>query len=331
MPNKITTEEVITRFFVKHGSFYGYSKVFYVNAETKVCIICPLHGEFYQTFHNHLNHGCPSCWEERRGVKITTEAFIKKAVKIHGLGTYDYSRVNYDYWNKKVCIVCKKHGEIWQRASFHLRGYGCYKCSRESKRCSLDVFISKANAKHGMGTYDYSKVELKKGLQDIISIICQKHGVFQQRAQQHLEHGCPQCKCGKGEKAIRNWLVSNKVEFESQYTYPDLKGPGNGLLKFDFYIPLINLLIEYDGEQHFGLFRFCTVEKAVQKFRKIYHNDNLKDLYCSQHKIPLLRIPFKNYKNIPEIMRCFFGGPLSNLGKLISMEEYGFNLEDRIK
>ena len=49
MPNKITTEEFITRSVAKYGSFYDYSRVSYINAETKVCIICSVHGGVLST------------------------------------------------------------------------------------------------------------------------------------------------------------------------------------------------------------------------------------------------------------------------------------------
>ena len=55
-------EEFIKRANEKHGDKYNYSKVDYVNNQAKVCIICPEHGEFWQTPNSHLNGvGCPKC------------------------------------------------------------------------------------------------------------------------------------------------------------------------------------------------------------------------------------------------------------------------------
>jgi conserved hypothetical protein len=60
--SKITTNEIIAKAKLVHGDKYDYSKVDYSNAHTKVCIICPNHGEFWQTPNNHLRgHGCPKC------------------------------------------------------------------------------------------------------------------------------------------------------------------------------------------------------------------------------------------------------------------------------
>jgi len=82
----------------KYGDLYDYSKVDYVHHETKVCIICPKHGEFYITPHEFLRDGkgCPKCGHERGGVKNTLlqDEIIERFKKIHG-DAYDYSKFVY--------------------------------------------------------------------------------------------------------------------------------------------------------------------------------------------------------------------------------------------
>lgn len=60
----------------------------------------------------------------------TTEQYIQEAIQVHG-NKYDYSKVIYEHSEKKICIVCPKHGEFLQRASSHLSGRGCPKCGTE--------------------------------------------------------------------------------------------------------------------------------------------------------------------------------------------------------
>ena len=61
----MNTKSFIEKAIKVHGNKYNYGKVEYINSETKVCIICPEHGEFWQTPHNHLNgKGCCKCHEE---------------------------------------------------------------------------------------------------------------------------------------------------------------------------------------------------------------------------------------------------------------------------
>ena len=109
-----------------HGNKYDYSKVDYKNQRTKVCIICPEHGEFWQIPTNHLKGcGCPSCGGNK---KYTLEIFIKKAREVHG-DKYDYSKVKYVNIDTKVCIICPEHGEFWQSPNCHInRHYGCPIC-----------------------------------------------------------------------------------------------------------------------------------------------------------------------------------------------------------
>jgi hypothetical protein len=111
-----------------HGDKYDYSKVVYKTAKTKVCIICPRCGEFWQTPDSHLNKksGCPICMNA-----MTTEEFIDKARKVHG-DKYDYSKTQYNRSFEKVCVICPKHGEFWQTPNTHLVGKGCPQCGYES-------------------------------------------------------------------------------------------------------------------------------------------------------------------------------------------------------
>lgn len=93
-----------------HGDRYDYSKVDYKKASEKVCIICPEHGEFWQTPNCHwLGQGCPNCNKIK---KLDAESFIKKAIEKHGL-IYDYSKVKYINSTTKVEIICPIHGSFW--------------------------------------------------------------------------------------------------------------------------------------------------------------------------------------------------------------------------
>ena len=92
-----------------HGDKYDYSKVNYIDSKTKICIICPEHGEFWQTPSSHLRkRGCPFC---ANNIKYTNEKFIEKASAIHH-NRYDYSKTKYVNNKTKVCIICPEHGEF---------------------------------------------------------------------------------------------------------------------------------------------------------------------------------------------------------------------------
>ena len=116
-----------------HGDKYDYSEVEYVNALTKVKIICPEHGPFMQNPANHIRDiGCSKCGDKRTADKRrrTTEEFIEEAKLVHG-DLYDYSKVEYWTSHDKVEIICLVHGSFWQSPVNHVRGNkaGCPGCA----------------------------------------------------------------------------------------------------------------------------------------------------------------------------------------------------------
>lgn len=192
MSKRKTTKEFVEQAQKVHGERYDYSKTEYIDAFTNVCIICPVHGEFWQTPDNHLHKkGCPKCC----GKNKTTEDFIAQAKKVHG-DKYDYSKAIYKGSATKLCIICPEHGEFWQTPDSHLIGRGCNMCGHDTvgkkKRLTTDVFIRRAREVHG-DKYDYSKVEYVTS-DDKVCIICPEHGEFWQRSIDHLSgRGCPKC------------------------------------------------------------------------------------------------------------------------------------------
>ena len=127
----------ITKAKIKHGNKYDYSKVEYINSKTKVCIICPEHGEFWQTPKSHLKgDGCPIC----KLSFVTQEDYIKKACEVHN-NFYDYSKVVYKNSNEKICIICPKHGKFYQKPCDHLSKQGCPICHSSHMETEIREFL----------------------------------------------------------------------------------------------------------------------------------------------------------------------------------------------
>lgn len=128
---KLNKEQFIERAVIVHDNKYDYSSVNYVNADTKIIIICKEHGEFEQIPDFHLNRksGCPKC---ANNVTFTSFEFIDKAHKIHG-SKYDYSQVNYINNRTHINIICKEHGNFHQIPYSHLLGVGCPHCINKTE------------------------------------------------------------------------------------------------------------------------------------------------------------------------------------------------------
>jgi hypothetical protein len=225
MPGKLTTEEFVQKAREVHGDKYNYSKVEYKNSTTtKVCIICPTHGDFYQLPNSHLRGaGCPRCGGN---IKLTKEEIVKRAKEVHG-DKYDYSKVVYKNSITKVCIICPIHGEFYKKAASHLLGSGCPECSG-LKKLTTEKFIEKAKKVHG-DKYDYSKVDYKNSTTTKVCIICRidGHGKFYQLPNSHLRgQGCPNC--GGTAKLTKEEFVKKAKEVHGdRYDYSKVKYKNN--------------------------------------------------------------------------------------------------------
>ena len=149
---RLSKDEFIKKANNTHEGKYNYDKVEYVNAHTKVCIICPKHGhgEFWQTPHNHTKgKGCSKCKGDNQ--KLSKEEFIKKANEVHN-GKYVYNKVDYVNNSIKICIICPKHGEFWQKPNNHLSGQGCPKCNLSHLERSMMNYLDDMEI-----IYDYQK------------------------------------------------------------------------------------------------------------------------------------------------------------------------------
>ena len=149
MSKRKSNDEFIGEAQLIHHNKYDYSKVEYANNKTKVCIICPEHGEFWQTPSDHLNgKGCPQC---AGNIRCDKDTFIEKAKHTHN-DRYDYSKVEYVNAHTKVCIICPEHGEFWQTPNNHLNGNGCPLCKNrkigDGLRDTVEDFTKKSNEIH---------------------------------------------------------------------------------------------------------------------------------------------------------------------------------------
>jgi hypothetical protein len=281
MSKKLTSEQFIERANKIHSNKYNYSKIEYIDTKTKICVICPNHGEFFVTPNHHLRGiGCPKC----AGRLKSNEEIISQFNKVHG-NKYDYSKVEYKGSVTKVCIICRKHGEFWQKPSDHLSGYGCPHC--RSLRMSTEKFIEKAKGVHG-DNYDYSKTEYK-GCRNLVKVICNKHGEFEQTPYKHLQgHGCPYCNESHLENNVKNALEKNDIEYIYQCNKRTFKWLGGQSL--DFYLPKYNIAIECQGEQHYNPIKYFGGEKGFKYRKKL---DEKKKELCEQNKIKLIYFDYK--------------------------------------
>jgi very-short-patch-repair endonuclease/ribosomal protein S27AE len=273
-----------------HNYKYNYDLITehnYINNTTKITIICPEHGEFKQSMASHKQgSGCPKCG---RNKKCSSEkSVIENFKKIHH-DKYDYSKVNYKSSWVKITIICPEHGEFKQTPSAHKRGSGCPKCA--GKKISTEHY-EELSIKHN-NKYKYTNLD--KG---IITIICPEHGEFKQLLLNHKNgSSCPKCSkentISKGETKILKYLEKNNISFKTEYKLFDN-------YRFDFYLEDYNLVIEYDGELH-----YIVPDKwgGKETLLKTKERDEIKNQYCKDNNIYLLRIPYWEFNNIEKLIQ----------------------------
>lgn len=248
-------------------------------------------------------------------VKVrNTNAFLEKARTIHN-NRYDYSNVLYKNKYSKVKINCSKHGTFKQSPDAHQRGQGCPQCAQENrlmsrKRKTLSQFVHEANLKH-QGKYTYEDAQYFNLLTKT-SITCPRHGSFIQSPKAHLSgQGCPTCADDKrtsfyesrGEKMVEQVLLANNIKYVKQKTFPDCKH--KMLLLYDFFLPDHNILVEYDGEQHYKFTpRFHGTRNGFEVMQK---RDKIKNVYAEKNGITLIRIRWDEEYKVSELSSLLCG------------------------
>lgn len=100
---------------------------------------------------------------------------------------------------------------------------------------------------------------------------------------------CGHCNISKGEDKIEQILQKNNIKFERQKTFDSCRNIN--LLRFDFYLPDFDILIEYDGIQHYQ-YKANSDWNTKDNFEKTKINDSIKNKWCKDNNIPLIRIPY---------------------------------------
>ena len=294
---KFTLEDFIRAAKNKYGDKYTYEKVNYINSRTPIVITCPIHGDFTMLPRTFLydGQGCRQCGIIRRveNSKDTLEDFIKKANLVHH-NKYSYNNAIYKGSHSLITITCPIHGDFSQKAYSHLGGHECPKCGNFGKHINkikkLGVFIAEARDIHG-SKYDYSQFNYI-GNHIASKIICPEHGPFYQTPLVHLHGGsCPICMGSRGEQIIWQWLKEHNIKFTFQKTFSQCKN--KHLLPFDFYLPEYNIVIEYQGQQHFEYIPFF--DKNYQNFTIRQERDKIKKDFCLSNDIIFMPILYNQH------------------------------------
>lgn len=275
-----------------------YTKI--KNGKKYIQCKCKIDGHVWEASQHHLieGHGCPKC--QARNSMLTEEEFLNRVKSAsENIKVLD----NYKGNNKPIRFQCTIDGYIWKTKPSVIisDGCGCPKCGgtlRLTHKQFLDIMTNKYPMIEVLGTYVNGRTPIK--------FRCKHDGCEWYSAPTNYIHhigGCPVCNRTYGERKIAEYLDIHNVQYLPEYRFSDCKYKLT--LPFDFYLPLYNMCIEYDGQQHYYVVKFdskMTDEQALHNYEVTVIRDQIKTNYCKDHNIKLLRIPYTEYKNINTIL-----------------------------
>lgn len=305
----------ISKARIIHGDKYDYSKFVYTKSNQKSIITCFKHGDFQQSPNSHLcNRGCKKCGQEKVAElqSGSFSEFISLAIKIHG-NKYDYSKSEASFVNltEKVCIVCPAHGEFMQLPFLHMKGRGCTRCAKikmgNEFRKSKEEFVIEARIIHG-GRYNYSQVGYESA-HTPITIICPKHGAFNQSPSKHLRGaGCHKCNFSHGERMIAKCLEYDNISYSTQDRIFS-----NHRLAADFIIKhgKEKIVLEFHGAHHYMPYDFRSKKQDdnnLEGFICTIKRDSEKECDAAIKKMKFFVMPFWDKDRIKEIIKAMLQG-----------------------
>lgn len=263
----------------------------YINNKQKLKIFCNYCKKYFEKSSNNLIDRKIECTCQSKDKKLTIQQIQEKSDILNNKKYIILER------NDNILkIFCKKcNFEFYQNYVKHLYvKQGCPKCAKNIK-LTIDEIINRSNIIHN---YKYLILDQEYiNNRTKITIKCKTcDKTFKQSVDDHLR-GKIGCYCvikSRGENTIKNFLLKQNINFENQKRFDDCRNILT--LPFDFYLFKYNLLIEFDGRQHFNInTKFYTSE--------IIKNDSIKTNFCTKNNINLLRIKYD--ENIEEKIKNY--------------------------
>lgn len=299
----------------------------------KVLVKCPIHqdsnGDNYKfsipaqkSYIKEKSKKCPKCNSNVQSLnRSNTANMLKNKIKN---SSSDIIKSNHFFIgfqkDKNGKIVQDSHGNNYVFLGCNILGHrqkftqlacnvgeqnGCSDCNTKRNKKSADDFIVKIqNTLEKAGKSEYFQynnlIDRDKNNKIKFNLICKICECPDWSYAHHIKSiTCKNCnsKDSKGEAKIKLFLQLNHIKFEEKKRFDNLR---NKLpLECDFYLPELNLIIEFDGLQHFKPIKFF---KGEPKYSRNIENDIIKNEYCRNKSINLLRIPFYEFDICEQII-----------------------------
>lgn len=198
---------------------------------------------------------------------------------------------------KRIPVMCDKGHKTYKWYQNIKYGYGCVICGRN--RTKIKEALTEAHVKNMLNKDGFKLLSPYTSAHNKITILCPNNHIFKKQwANYQQGERCPICnKRGRSipEKVIASFLSYNNIFYDMQ---KPIVNPYNTRTKlfFDFFIPSLNLIIEYDGEQHY-------INKAHSVYKSNKKYDSYKNYWCKVYNVNFIRIDGRYIKTAIDICK----------------------------
>ena len=316
-----TNEEVVERLRELYGDDYDYTQVDYKTKKTLITLRCKKHDVvFSRTFQNLLKGwGCPACNKEqgktwantvaktydpsRRSERWTTERFIAESKAYHGEGFFDYSQCHYVNNDTPVTLIRIADGAVVNVLPYeHLRNDAVYGVQRyyQGTTDKEKIHLLVRHLEENIETPIYVPMQEIESSSKRFKCVCPLHGEFvTSLAKIRNGNCCPECDgSGEsvGERNIRRYLQNKNIKFKQEYRIEEKKY-FDTYARVDFYLPDLNTMIEFQGEQHYGIAN-KAITHGSRKWQSQKKRDNHLRRYAADHHVRLIEVPYTFRSNV---------------------------------
>lgn len=297
---------------------WNYEIISFTQSSKEFKIKCNNCGKIkiYKNFFHFINRkfacDCLSSASQCKS-KIQIKELIEKVNKSQMFEIVEFTKEPTGKHKPCVIIKCRRCGKTFEQRTYKfLKMFKCKYCSEKS-------MPNTENRKIFLAERGYELLDEYINNTEKVLIRHLKCGFIWKTKIDRLnkfDGTCPKCnhKMSKGERKIRQFLIDNGFQYEMEHSFV---WQSRGRMRYDFYIPKFNTIIEYNGRQHYEETNFFSnnLEENLKR-------DELKKVEALNNGYNYIIIPDTYYNNIEEILKKWFNDyPVNGVkGKLMVFE-----------
>lgn len=299
---KIVTKEMVEQRIQEKWSNEPFEIIEYTKVSKPFKIKCLDCGNIrsYSTFNNFINskkqHWCLCHQDNNQAKHYQNQQKIQKIIKESQ--NKSFIKFYFDEKNQKhrVQVKCEQCGQIINKSyQDYLLHPSCPYC--ENRELLNTQAIKILLPKEFELLEDYKNESTKV-------LIRHKCGFIWKTYPRHLisgTHGCPKCnkKRSKGEQRIAQWLRKNSLNYEEEKIF---SWQTNSRTRYDFYVPQLNLVIEYMGRQHYEEIKGWLKDTLLERQER----DKIKKQDALVNHLNYLEISYVDFENIETILTDWY-------------------------